>query len=231
MTFLAVGPFTTVLLHMFLYQAKIRGITMKPHLPLRKVTPGQRPSFLLCSISLLVFLIVSFAAEQPAAKISPQEEENVFVATTEWQAIPPGASVPPGLHVKLDLSTGERLGKLTDGPERQALRPAGQRKKESALQATDVAGFKSNKTGAKGILDSVVIKNTPEETLEASQGPPLSRRGTMLKVLSDLPPQERASMGIDSLLASRPRAGEALGEEVVEGEEREEERAFWKQVE
>jgi len=37
-----------------------------------------------------------------------------FVATEEWQAVQPGQSVPAGLHVSIDMQTGEKKAKLME---------------------------------------------------------------------------------------------------------------------
>ena len=36
----------------------------------------------------------------------------MFEATDEWQDIKRGQSIPPGLHVRVDLQTGKREAKL-----------------------------------------------------------------------------------------------------------------------
>ncbi|KAJ2695234.1 nucleotide exchange factor sil1 [Coemansia sp. RSA 1285] len=43
----------------------------------------------------------------------------VFEATSEFQAIMPGQSVPPGLHVQIDMTTGQRKARLM-APEENA---------------------------------------------------------------------------------------------------------------
>jgi nucleotide exchange factor SIL1 len=36
-----------------------------------------------------------------------------FVATSEWQVLPPEDSIPAGLHVRVDMTTGQRMAKLS----------------------------------------------------------------------------------------------------------------------
>ena len=43
--------------------------------------------------------------------------EEIFVATNEWQTIKPGQAIPRGLHVRMDLTTGEKQAKLMDKNE------------------------------------------------------------------------------------------------------------------
>eukprot|EP00039_Didymoeca_costata_P024813 m.11567 g.11567 ORF g.11567 m.11567 type:complete len:193 (-) comp4477_c0_seq1:1502-2080(-) len=39
-------------------------------------------------------------------------EVEEFVATEEWQVVKPGQQIPPGLHVTIDMQTGEKKAKL-----------------------------------------------------------------------------------------------------------------------
>ena len=39
-----------------------------------------------------------------------------FVATSEWQTIKPGQALPAGLHVAVDMQTGQKRAKLVDTP-------------------------------------------------------------------------------------------------------------------
>jgi len=36
-----------------------------------------------------------------------------FVATSEWQVLPPEDSIPAGLHVRMDMTTGQRFAKIS----------------------------------------------------------------------------------------------------------------------
>lgn len=45
---------------------------------------------------------------------------DTFVPTKEWQVIKPGQAIPKGIHVRLNIQTGEREGKLLDEAESQA---------------------------------------------------------------------------------------------------------------
>ena len=42
---------------------------------------------------------------------------EVFQPTSEWQAIQPGQGIPAGLHVRMNLQTGEKEAKLMDGDD------------------------------------------------------------------------------------------------------------------
>ncbi|ETE66275.1 Nucleotide exchange factor SIL1 [Ophiophagus hannah] len=42
------------------------------------------------------------------------EDLEVFYPTNQWQTVRPGQAIPAGLHVQLNLQTGEKLAKLPD---------------------------------------------------------------------------------------------------------------------
>lgn len=42
------------------------------------------------------------------------ESDGVFHPTREWQEVRDGQSIPPGLHVRMDLQTGIKEAKLMD---------------------------------------------------------------------------------------------------------------------
>jgi len=43
--------------------------------------------------------------------------EEEFVATNEWKPIKEGQAIPKGLHVRLNLETGQKEAKLMDNGE------------------------------------------------------------------------------------------------------------------
>lgn len=45
------------------------------------------------------------------------DADDVFVATHEWQTVKPNQAIPKGLHVRLNVQTGEREAKLLDETE------------------------------------------------------------------------------------------------------------------
>ena len=45
------------------------------------------------------------------------EDLEVFQPTAEWQTIQPGQGIPPGLHVRMNLQTGQKEAKLMDGDD------------------------------------------------------------------------------------------------------------------
>ncbi|XP_001632409.2 nucleotide exchange factor SIL1 isoform X2 [Nematostella vectensis] len=45
------------------------------------------------------------------------KSSEVFEPTSEWQTIKPGQAIPAGLHVQMNLQTGEKQAKLMDGDD------------------------------------------------------------------------------------------------------------------
>lgn len=45
------------------------------------------------------------------------EDLEVFQPTSDWQMIRPGQGIPAGLHVRMNLQTGEKEAKLMDGDD------------------------------------------------------------------------------------------------------------------
>ncbi|KAM6466952.1 nucleotide exchange factor SIL1 isoform 2-T2 [Liasis olivaceus] len=48
------------------------------------------------------------------------EDLEVFYPTNQWQTVRPGQAIPAGLHVQLNLQTGEKLAKLPDDNEEKS---------------------------------------------------------------------------------------------------------------
>ena len=46
-----------------------------------------------------------------------EEDLEVFQPSSEWQSIKPGQSIPAGLHVRMNLQTGQKEAKLMEGDD------------------------------------------------------------------------------------------------------------------
>ena len=57
---------------------------------------------------------LSVPAEAPPVGAPPTQAPPPFVPTREFQPLLPGQAVPPGLHIRMNLSTGQREAKLAD---------------------------------------------------------------------------------------------------------------------
>lgn len=52
--------------------------------------------------------------DQEQTFINDDNSYDVFHATNQWQNVKEGQSIPPGLHVQIDLQTGEKRAKLME---------------------------------------------------------------------------------------------------------------------
>ena len=52
--------------------------------------------------------------DQERTFIDDETNYDVFHATNQWQTVKEGQSIPPGLHVQINLQTGEKQAKLMD---------------------------------------------------------------------------------------------------------------------
>ncbi|XP_049810472.1 nucleotide exchange factor SIL1 isoform X1 [Schistocerca nitens] len=77
----------------------------------------------LCVVFAVLFFVEAVVGQfatvrRKSGVVKDDEEDDVFVATEEWQTVKKGQSVPSGLHVRLNLETGETEAKLLDPSER-----------------------------------------------------------------------------------------------------------------
>jgi hypothetical protein len=90
---------------------------------------------------------------QMLEQLQVEEGADGFVATHEWQKIPPGCKIPPGLHYKMDVSTGELFAKLVSEDDQQTdentpvivqLDPQGAREASLPLKLTELNEHQEN---------------------------------------------------------------------------------------
>ena len=71
-----------------------------------------------CCIILLVLVLYGYCEEDDVTVVDEEEENvTVFIPTHQWQHILPGQAIPAGLHVRINLATGEKEAKLIDEEE------------------------------------------------------------------------------------------------------------------
>ena len=68
---------------------------------------------------ILLALVLYGYCEEDDITVADEEEENVtvFIPTNQWQQILPGQAIPAGLHVRINLATGEKEAKLIEEDE------------------------------------------------------------------------------------------------------------------
>ncbi|XP_049278986.1 nucleotide exchange factor Sil1 [Anopheles funestus] len=128
----------------------------------------------VCRLVLLLSLVVFTVTTQAA---TGSNESNKFVPTHEWQEIKEGQSIPEGLHVRINLTSGKKEAKLldkeSDGTDSSSLSMVpGEEVKDH-----QVAGTSASDPETAGVMDLEAIKealkNIPsneyeEETNEES---------------------------------------------------------------
>ena len=67
-------------------------------------------SLLLCSLGEEEGITVTVEDEDTTNEVN----STVFIPTNQWQSISPGQAVPAGLHIRINLQTGEKEAKLID---------------------------------------------------------------------------------------------------------------------
>ncbi|EJK72227.1 hypothetical protein THAOC_06257 [Thalassiosira oceanica] len=69
--------------------------------------------------------MLSFLAMAVGISVMQPVHAKEIVATTEWQVLADGDTIPAGLHVRIDLSTGEKLVKIpTDDSRDDSIKAA-----------------------------------------------------------------------------------------------------------
>ncbi len=114
-----------------------------------------------------------------------------ITATNEWQLLQENDTIPAGLHVRVDLSTGEKWAKLPAteelGEEEEALKAAAYVENVAEMDAT-------------GALTIVPDDDSDSHADDSKQEAPVTTSTTkdytmMHRVMSQLPPEELASFG------------------------------------
>lgn len=126
---------------------------------------------------------------------------------------------PQGLHVRLDLSTGQRMGKLMD-PEEAVAAPGkanatGGGGEHIVILDDGEGGPAPKRRKAKSMLRGEEEDEPVRTEGEVSGADARSPQETMEAVLLKLPESEKEAMGIDALYAVRGFLGFVLWGEVV----------------
>ena len=97
--------------------------------------------------------------EEEDVTVADEEDENVtiFIPTNQWQQILPGQAVPAGLHLRINLATGEKEAKLIKEDDEEDKR--GDRRRIHHYGNSD----------RRGIINKQTKAFTAEELLEMSR--------------------------------------------------------------
>ncbi|KAL7459841.1 hypothetical protein ACHAWC_011766 [Mediolabrus comicus] len=151
------------------------------------------PIYLYCSSNFLSNCILHIDAKE-------------ITATNEWQLLGENDTVPAGLHIKVDLSTGEKWAKLPDdGDDDESIKAAavdGQQQDDADGVKVDVATIDAS--GALTIVPDDDSNNEQQE--KAATESSVDKVGSgqkaatkdytmMHRVMSQLPPEELEEFG------------------------------------
>lgn len=88
---------------------------------------------------------------------------EMFVPTKEWQIIKPGQIIPKGIHVRLNIQTGEREGKLLDQEDNNANDKIVEVKPSDASNDRNRVFSKELEDALKKLNDEKQAKSSEEE--------------------------------------------------------------------
>jgi nucleotide exchange factor SIL1 len=153
----------------------------------------------LLVLGLVVFLVV-VPFPPPRGIVITFVNGREIVATDEWQLLGENDTIPAGLHVRMDLTTGERWAKLVvdddgagNGKDMDGDAGGGGRRKEKASQPR-----RSTAIVDAGGAVSVVASNDDDDDDgddATAATPPRKDYEMMHRVMSKLPPEELDRFG------------------------------------
>lgn len=100
-----------------------------------------------------------------------EEDLEVFQPSSEWQSIKPGQGIPPGLHVRMNLQTGEKEAKLMEGDDGTKYKTNKDSKQKFITIDKNVISKQRLKEALKDFRDKFHDENPDEEYSDQSHGP------------------------------------------------------------
>ena len=110
---------------------------------------------------LLLIVLYGHGEEEDVTVTDETEEENItiFAPTNQWQQILPGQAVPAGLHVRINLQTGEKEAKLIE--EENEDNKMGDRRRLHHYGYSDRRGIINKQT--KAFKAEELLEESPED--------------------------------------------------------------------
>lgn len=113
------------------------------------------------SFQIFSFFLLISVISAPSFCSKPEDSVNsTFKPTHEWQKVEEGQSIPAGLHVRINLQTGEKEAKLTedDTNKKSSLIPVNEKEEEDALDPDELKKILKNIRGDDPEADDSVKK-------------------------------------------------------------------------
>jgi len=170
--------------------------TLPPSIITSRKRRRQRRLLLLPSSLLVLSLSVTICLFLSCSGLLLQISAKEITATSEWQLLGENDTIPAGLHVRVDLSTGEKWAKLPNVDDAEA------DEKIKAAAVEDEGGSSSPVVNvatmdASGALTIVPDYDNNDTNNDSSDDSRTTKRDyTMMhRVMSQLPPEELEPFG------------------------------------
>eukprot|EP00984_Skeletonema_dohrnii_P030190 scaffold21476_cov88-Skeletonema_dohrnii-CCMP3373.AAC.1 len=153
---------------------------MRPHRP---STTTKTLAILLLSLSLHLNHQVTITAKE-------------ITATNEWQLLQENDTIPAGLHIRMDLSTGEKWAKLPSSEEgEESIKAAAVESGGGHVAEMDAGGALTIVSNDDDDNDSDTINNDKSSNKDNDGKQATKDYKMMHRVMSQLPPEELAPFG------------------------------------
>ncbi len=160
---------------------------------------SKRRTAVLSCVALFAFILYSSTSTSTRPFIFfPVSQAKEIVATHEWQKVGENDTIPAGLHVRMDLATGEKWAKIATADNDD----------ESKMAASKTIDAEISHNGALTIIENS-DDNSDETSHEKTKEFAPERDYVMMhRVMSSLPPEELERFGGLPDLPALPSADE-----------------------
>lgn len=154
------------------------------------------PSLLFLLLSLPIYL---YCCSNFLSNCNLHIDAKEITATNEWQLLGENDTVPAGLHIKVDLSTGEKWAKLpNDGDDDESIKAAAVDEQQDDADGVKVDVATIDASGALTIVpddSNNEQQDAATESTESGQKAATKDYTMMHRVMSQLPPEELEEFG------------------------------------
>eukprot|EP00984_Skeletonema_dohrnii_P034057 scaffold32899_cov67-Skeletonema_dohrnii-CCMP3373.AAC.1 len=151
---------------------------MRPHRP---STSTKTLAILLLSLSLHHHHQLTITAKE-------------ITATNEWQLLQENDTIPAGLHIRMDLSTGEKWAKLPSDENEESIKAAAVESDGGHVAEMDSGGALTIVSDDDGNDDND-MNNDNSSNKDSDSKQATKDYKMMHRVMSQLPPEELAPFG------------------------------------
>ena len=117
--------------------------------------------FALTVVVVVVVVVVCSCEDDLMDSNESNKTWGVFVPTKEWQEVREGQSIPAGLHVRIDLQTGQKEAKLLEEDENDVVS-----EDEGLLTLSDTERSTAGQSDRKGVVNKRSKMFSQEQVIE-----------------------------------------------------------------